>query len=77
MLKTFTLERGIVAGLSVAAAGLAANLWLVWEWLGRDMGPLEVPTTMRFALWGMTALVVGMQTVYSSFFLSMLKMNRS
>jgi len=77
MLMTFTLERGIRTGLAVSVIGLGANLWLVWEWLGRDMGPLDIPTTMRFALWGMAALVVGVQTIYSSFFLSMLKMNRS
>ncbi len=77
MLKTFTLERGILTGLAVSVIGLGANLWLVWEWLGRDMGPLDIPITMRFALWGMATLVVGVQTIYSSFFLSMLKMNRS
>jgi hypothetical protein len=77
LLATFTLERGIVSGLAGAVVGLLANLWLVWEWVGRDMGPLDIPATMRFALWGMTGMVIGVQTVYSSFFLSMLKMNRS
>ncbi|MFL5341043.1 MAG: glycosyltransferase family 2 protein [Gemmataceae bacterium] len=76
MLKTFTLERGIATGLVVAVIGLVANLGLVWEWIGRDMGPLDASSTLRLAFWGMTALVVGVQTVYSSFFLSMLKMNR-
>jgi hypothetical protein len=33
--------------------------------------------TMRWALWGLAAMVTGAQTVYSSFFLSMLKMNRN
>jgi len=27
-------------------------------------------------LWGLTAMVIGVQTVYSSFFLSMLRMTR-
>jgi hypothetical protein len=76
ILRTFTLERGLITGLAVALAGVAANGWLVWEWLGRDFGPLDIPVTMRFALWGLTALVAGVQTIYSSFFLSMLKMSR-
>ena len=63
--------------LPVAILGLAANFWLVSEWLGRGLGPLEIPVTMRYALWGLTAIVAGVQTIYSSFFLSMLKMNRN
>ncbi len=77
ILTTFTLERGLVTGLCVAAIGLAANLWLVWEWLGHDFGRLDISMTMRWALWGLTMMVAGVQTVYSSFFLSMLKMNRN
>lgn len=76
VLSTFTLERGLVAGLAVLALGLAANLWLTWEWSSRNFGPLDISQTMRFALWGLTAMVTGAQTIYSSFFLSMLKMNR-
>jgi glycosyltransferase involved in cell wall biosynthesis len=77
LLRALTLERGLVTGLVVFLMGLAANLWLVQEWVGRDMGPLEISHTMRFALWGLTAIVVGVQTAYSSFFLSMLRMTRS
>jgi glycosyltransferase involved in cell wall biosynthesis len=77
ILRTFTLERGLVTGGIIALLGLAANLWLVWEWLGRDFGPLDISVTMRYALWGLTFMVAGVQTIYSSFFLSMLKMNRN
>ena len=77
ILDTFTLERGLVTGLAILALGLAANLWLVWEWSSRDFGPLNISVTMRYALWGLTAMVTGAQTIYSSFFLSMLKMNRN
>jgi hypothetical protein len=71
-----TLERGLLAGGALLAAGLGLNGWLVHEWLGRDLGHLEVRTTLRFALWGLTAMVLGLQTIYSSFFLSMLGMAR-
>lgn len=76
LLKHVTLERGLIAGLAVTAIGLAANLWLVGEWMNADLGPLDISYTMRLALWGLTAMVIGVQTVYSSFFLSMLRMTR-
>jgi hypothetical protein len=33
-----------------------------------------VQTTLRHALWGFTAMVLGVQTMYGSFFLSLLRM---
>jgi glycosyltransferase involved in cell wall biosynthesis len=76
LLRVLTLERGLLAGLALLIVGLAANLWLVGEWISHDMGPLDISHSMRFALWGLTAMVVGVQTAYSSFFLSMLRMTR-
>jgi glycosyltransferase involved in cell wall biosynthesis len=69
------LERGLLAGAALLATGLGLNLWLVHEWYGRNLGPLEVQTTLRYALWGFTTMVLGMQTIYGSFFLSMLGMH--
>jgi hypothetical protein len=74
--KHVTLERGLVAGLVLLATGLSLNIWLVSEWLGQNMGHLEVRTTLRYALWGFTTMVLGVQTIYSSFFVSMLGMAR-
>lgn len=70
------LERGLLAGAALLLAGLGLNGWLVHEWAARDLGPLDVQVTMRYALWGFTAMVLGVQTVYGSFFLSMLGMRR-
>jgi hypothetical protein len=56
--------------------GLGLNLWLVFEWFGRNLGPLEVQTTFRYALWGFTTMVLGVQAIYGGFFLSMLGMAR-
>jgi hypothetical protein len=36
-----------------------------------------VQTTLRFALWGFTAMVLGVQTIYGSFFFSMLSLAKS
>ena len=40
----------------------------------KSHGPLEVQHTFRYALWGFTLVVLGVQTIYGSFFLSMLGM---
>jgi hypothetical protein len=70
------LERGLLAGGAALLIGLGLNFWLVYEWFGRNLGPLDLQVTMRQALWGFTAMVMGVQTIYGSFFLSMLGMNR-
>jgi hypothetical protein len=70
------LERGLMVGFGLLLVGLGLNGWLVWEWSRLNLGPLEVQKTMRFALWGMTTMVLGVQTIYGSFFLSMLGMGR-
>jgi hypothetical protein len=68
------LERGLIAGAVLVATGLGLNLWLVSEWAGQNLGPLQVQTTLRYALWGFVTLVLGVQTIFGSFFLSMLGM---
>jgi hypothetical protein len=73
---TVNLERGLLAGGALLVTGLGLNLWLVAEWFGHQFGPLDVQVTMRYALWGFTAMVLGVQTIFGSFFLSMLGMVR-
>jgi glycosyltransferase involved in cell wall biosynthesis len=72
--KHLYLERGLIAGAVLLLIGLGLNTWLVLEWYDRNLGGLEVQTTLRYALWGFTAMVLGVQTIYGSFFLSMLGM---
>src|SRR5438132_1002970 len=74
LFEHINLERGLLAGLGLLATGVGLNLWLVHEWYGRALGDLDVQTTLRFALWGFTTMVLGVQTIYGSFFLSMLDM---
>jgi glycosyltransferase involved in cell wall biosynthesis len=66
------LERGLLFGIAVLVTGIGLNGWLAVQWWGVGLGPLEVQTTLRCALWGFTAMVLGVQTIYGSFFLSML-----
>ena len=68
------LERGLLFGLGMLATGIAINVWLFQTWYANAMGPLDVQVTFRYALWGFLLMVLGMQTVFGSFFLSMLGM---
>jgi hypothetical protein len=72
--RHLNLERGCLAGLALLGAGFSLNVALVVHWYGRDLGALEVQTTLRYALWGLTGMVMGVQTIYGSFFLSLLGM---
>lgn len=62
-----TLERGATAGVIVFAAGGAYASWLVGDWILSGFG--AVPFTSA-ALIAFTGVVVGIQLVFSSFFLS-------
>jgi hypothetical protein len=73
--RHLNLERGLVAGAALLLLGIGLNLALVWQWWGVNLGPLEVQTTLRYALWGFLTMVLGVQTIFGSFFLSMMGMS--
>src|SRR5262249_45481878 len=54
--------------------GLVCNLWLVREGWQQELGALDVRWTLRYALWGFTLMVFGVQTVFGSFFLGLLRL---
>jgi hypothetical protein len=71
----FNLERGLILGGLLVLLGLVCNLWLVREWWRQELGSLEVRWTLRYALWGFTLMVFGVQTVFGSFFLGLLRLS--
>lgn len=68
--RHFTLERGLLVGLGLVAAGLGINAWILSSWLGAGRGQLFA---VRPALLGLSLIVVGAQAVFGSFFISMLR----
>jgi hypothetical protein len=71
--KIFTLEKGIVAGLLVLLAGVAMFLRALWLWQQAHFGLL--PSTgenLRRLIPAGTLIVLGIQVVFSSFFMSVL-----
>jgi hypothetical protein len=71
-----TLERGALAGAAAMVLGLGLLAGATVEWMQADFGALEYATTMRLVVPGVTLTALGFQTVLSSFFMSILGLNR-
>jgi hypothetical protein len=71
-----TLELGIVAGLLLTLAGFAMLAAAAWSWNAAGFGTLDPSLTMRVVIPGAVLLVLGIQTIFSSFFLSVLGIRR-
>jgi len=70
--RVFTLEKGIVAGIIVSLAGLAGLLHAVWLWRQTGYGNLDYAENLRRLIPAATLLILGIQTIFSSFFMSVL-----
>jgi len=66
----FTLERGLLAGLAVLAAGIGTNVYILWDWIASGFGQLNA---VRAAVFALTLTVVGTQVLFSSFYLDLLR----
>ena len=68
------LERGLILGAATFLTGVGLTGYLGWFWWANNMGALDLQVTVRATLWAFTTLVLGLQTMFGSFFLSMLGM---
>ena len=73
-LSLFSLERGIVAGLAIGFDGFAFLLAAVVKWKQAGFGVISYPESLRLVIPAVTFLTLGVQTVFSSFFLSILSL---
>lgn len=73
ILKLFTLERGLILGIALYLAGLAASIYAVFSWGSVSFGPLEPTQMMRITIPSLTCLCLGIQMIFASFFLSVLE----
>ncbi len=72
-LRRVTLESGLLAGGLLFLAGFTGCAWITWKWAASGFGPLyEVRQILFWSMW----LFLGMQVIFSSFFLSMLGISR-
>jgi glycosyltransferase involved in cell wall biosynthesis len=73
LMKFFSLERGVVAGTALFFAGLGLELKITLDWMRTGYGTLMA---IRGITIGMTAMVLGAQTVFASFLISLLRIER-
>ena len=71
--KIFTLERGIAAGLAVFLAGTILFLRALWLWKQVHFGLLpSTEENLRRLIPAATLMILGIQGIFSSFFMSVL-----
>jgi glycosyltransferase involved in cell wall biosynthesis len=71
-----TLEVGLAVGAALMLAGLVVSGFAVGVWESRSLGQLDYQDTLRIVIPGVTLLILGSQTIFSSFFLSILGLKR-
>jgi Glycosyl transferase family 2 len=70
--RLFTLERVLLMGSIAVALGAGMDAFVALRWLGTDLGPLVSGYT-RIFVFGSTLIALGVQTIFSAFFLSILR----
>jgi len=76
LFKYVTLEVGLMAGLILMTAGFGTALSAVFHWKATGFGQLNFDTTLRVVIPSATCIALGTQTIFSSFFLSVLGLPR-
>jgi hypothetical protein len=72
--RIINLERGLLVSAAALVGGLVLLLLAVNEWRTRDFGRLDYSETMRLVIPGATLTALSVQTILSSFFVSILGM---
>jgi glycosyltransferase involved in cell wall biosynthesis len=70
------LETGLCVGGGLVFIGLVGSVWAVAGWDAVGFGELNPQETLRVIVPAVLALVIGFQTILSSFFLSVLGLGR-
>lgn len=68
-LRVFTLERGILFGLSLGLTGLGLAVYSVDSWAHARLGALDPSEMMRVAIPSVTLMIAGAEIVFASFLL--------
>jgi glycosyltransferase involved in cell wall biosynthesis len=72
-----TLEMGVVVGMLLLLSGLGLAVYALGNWGAHGFGMLKYDETMRLVIPSGTAILLGFQITYSSFFLSILEIRAS
>jgi glycosyltransferase involved in cell wall biosynthesis len=73
-MNLWTLERGLLIGFVLMLLGIMGSADVVMDWSREDFGAMTPTATMRKIIPSVTALIIGLQTILGSFFMSMLRL---
>ncbi len=76
LFKFVNLERGLGLALLAIVAGVLMLLWAVNIWRLHEFGRLDYAQTMRWVIPGSTLTALGVQTLFASFFVSILGLRK-
>ena len=71
--KFFSVEKGIVLGVLLFIVGIVCSILAVTVWSKYSYGELNPNRTMRLTIPAFTAIVLGTEMIFSSFFIGILK----
>ncbi len=66
------LEHGLIAGGLIGLSGLIVTVVMVANWIGSDLRALS---EQRLAVFALTLVVLGLQVIFTSFFLSLVRVH--
>jgi glycosyltransferase involved in cell wall biosynthesis len=76
LFRYITLEVGLTIGALLTILGLGASIYAVINWGSQHFGMLDYSRTMRIVIPAALSLTLGAQTIFASFFLSVLGLRR-
>ncbi|MDQ6945198.1 MAG: glycosyltransferase family 2 protein [Actinomycetota bacterium] len=68
--RDFSLERGLITGALFLVVGFGMDVAVLVDWISRSLGAIDA---VRPALFAMTFIVLGIQILFASFFLSIFR----
>ncbi len=74
--EIFSIEIGIIVGIVLLTGGFGASIYAVGFWQEASFQDLDPAVSMRIVLPSVTALVLGLQVIFSSFFFGILGLIR-
>ena len=76
MFEYIKLETGLLAGALCVALGIAGSIVAFSTWARSSFGPITSDNLLRLVMLSVFALILGLQIIFSSFFLSILGLRR-
>ena len=76
LFRYIKLETGILAGALLLTTGIGLSIYALSFWSSTSFGQLDPSRTLRLVIPAATLIALGLQTVLSSFFLSILGLER-